>query len=329
MTYPHMPDRCDYDALQREFSGIFAKNRLCVISGDIDGVLSTVLLGHTLGWQVAGIYTLNHLWLMRRHVPGGIEDPERLLPERRFVFLDHDVYRPDIPSIGHHLLQWSPETPIPLHHEGRGSLNPNLLRGITRKEFGRKYPFGTFHFLLACASAWGLLRDFTPDELVTTLLLHVDSSFVNAMNYQDNALDWLQWLGGSDNGSPLNPICRRMLRMTPPVILEQSRLLARRFSGLGIRPRSQGTIDDPTDPVQVKRLMGLVSWFEGEAGWKANFPNLAAEALVRFPMDRRSGKPTKGNFMQVLDARPFSYAIIGSDAKGLNYHWFAGRAPLR
>jgi hypothetical protein len=322
-----MPEMCDYGVLRTEFVGLFEKGRPCVISGDIDGVLSAVLMGHTLGWPVVGVYTLNDLWVLRSHLGSEGKDVELALEAANMVFLDHDVYRTGIASIGHHILQWSPETPIPLHTQGRASLNPNLLRGITKKDFGRKYPFGTFHFLLACASAWGPLRDFTPDDLVTALLLHIDSSFINAMNYQENALDWLNWLGGSEEHSPLNPICRRMLRFTPKVILEQSRDLAKRFEEMGIRPRSQASIKDPTDSEEMSRLRNLVSWFEAETGWKSHVPDFTREPLAHFAMDRRSGKPTKGNFTKIIEAEPFSYAIIGSDDKGFNYNWFAGRTP--
>jgi hypothetical protein len=322
-----MPQTCDYGVLRTEFAGLFEKSRPCVISGDIDGVLSAVLMGHVLGWPVVGVYTLNDLWVLRSNLRSESKGAELALEAANMVFLDHDVYRTRIASIGHHLIQWSPETPIPQHTEGRASLNPNLLRGITKKEFGRKYPFGTFHFLLACASAWGLLKDFTPDDLVTALLLHIDSSFINAMNYQDNALDWLNWLGGSDERSPPNPICRRMLKFTPKVILEQSRELARRLKDMGIRPRSQGSISDPTDAQEMTRLRNLMSWFEAETGWKSHLADFASEDLVHFSMERGSGKPTKGNFLRIIEAKPFSYAIIGSDAKGFNYNWFAGHVP--
>jgi hypothetical protein len=322
-----MPDRCDYDLLHERFSGMFRKGRRCVISVDLDGVFSAAMLAHHFEWQVVGFYTINDLWVRRGVLAAGVSDPETALKGADLIFLDHDIYRPWVDSIGHHLLQWSPDTPIPLHTDGLASLNPNLLRGITKKAFNRKYPYGTFHFLLACASDWGMLKDFQPDDQITSLLLHIDSSFINAMTYQDNALDWLNWLGGSEEHSPLNPICRRMLRFTPRTVLEQSRALAKRFAEFGIRPRSQASVSDPTDAEQMQRLQSLVGWFQRETGWEAQFPRIAASDLVRFTMDRRSTNPTKGEFVRVTQAEPFSYAIIGSDKKGLNYNWFAGLAP--
>lgn len=327
MAYPRMPDRCDYAAVHERFSNMFRKGRRCVISLDLDGVFSAALLSHVLEWEVAGFYTLNDLWVRRDILPAAADDPEAVLERAGLAFVDHDIYRPWADSIGHHMLQWSGDTPIPLHTDGLASLNPNLLRAITKKESRRKYPYGTFHFLLACASAWGLLADFQPDDQITSLLLHIDSSFVNAMKYQENALDWLNWLGGSEDQSPLNPICRRMLRFTPRTILEQSRALAQQFSKFGIRPRSQASVEDPTEAKQMQQLRSLVAWFEAETGWRGCFPDIVPGNLMRYPMDRRSGKPNKGPFTRVIEAQPFSYAIIGSDDKGLNYNWFAGRTP--
>lgn len=327
MADPRMPDICDYAVIRNAFSRILRPSRGCVISGDLDGVFSAVLLSHVLQWEVVGIYTLKNLWIGRQWLPKQVDEPESAVRQADLVFLDHDIYRSNVDSIGHHLLQWSPETPIPLHTDVPRSLNPNLLRGITKKEFGRKYPFGTFHFLLACASAWGLIPDFEPDDQITSLLLHIDSSFVNAINYQDNAFDWLNWLGGSEKRSPLYPVCRRMLRFTPRMILEQSRVLAKRFKDMGIRPRSQAPLTDATDEEQMARLRALVAWFSSETGWHGRFPVIDNADLTHFAMDRRSGNPTKSLFTRVIQAEPFSYAIIGSDPKGLNYNWFAGHGP--
>lgn len=327
MAYPKMPDACDYKALRTEFSNLFQPKRKCVISVDIDGVFSAVLLGQLLGWEVAGFYTLNDLWVTRETLPSDSANPENALKKAGLVFIDHDIYRQEIDSIGHHMLQWSPETDIPFHTNGRSSLNPNLLREITKKEFNRKYPFSTFHFLLASASTWGLLEGFQPDDEITTLMLQIDSSFVNAINYQENALDWLQWLGGSEEKSPLYPICRRMLRFTPRTILEQFRNLAQRFKNLGIRPRSQASLSDPTDPKEMESLQNLIGWFESETGWRAQFKPHRPQDLIHYRMERHSCTPRKKDFVDVISKKPFSYAIIGSGEGGLNYNWFEGHAP--
>jgi len=327
MCYPRMDGACDYARLRQEFAHMFEPARQCVISVDIDGILSAVLLSEVFHWEVVGFYALNDLWILRRCFRSAPQDPEAALRNAKLLFLDHDIYRSDIDSIGHHLLRWSPDTPIPLHTDGRASLNPNLLRGITMKEFGRKYPFGTFHFLLACLSAWDLLSEFQPDDEITTLLLQIDSSFVNAINYQDNALDWIDWLGGSEKDSPLYPVCRRMLRWSPRTVIEQFRTLADTFERLGIRRRSQATLTDPTDSEAWAVAQGLIDWFEGKTGWQSRFADLHSSEVAHFSMDRHRCKPNRSLFEPVIAKEPFSYAIIGRGPQGFNYNWFAGLSP--
>jgi len=322
-----MPERCDYAQIRAEFSNMLGADRRCIISGDIDGIFSAVLATQVFQWQVVGLYTLNDLWILKECLPPETADPQPAIEKASVVFLDHDIYRSNLDSIGHHMLQWSGDTPIPLHSAGRASLNPNLLRGFTKKEFNRKYPFGTFHFLLACSSAWGILGDFDPDDETTTLLLHIDSSFESGIKYQDNVLDWLEWLGGSERGSPLYPICRRMRRFSPYVVLAEFRKLADRFRGMGIKPRSQAPLDNPEDPDEIRAIQSLVKWFTDKTEWQSRFPVFEGGELRHFKMDRHSTKPTKGNFQTVVDAEPFSYAIIGGDDKGLNYNWFEGHTP--
>ena len=327
MPYPSMPDVCDYDVLRSEFGHILTPNRPCVISTDIDGVFSAVLMSQVLNWHVVGFYTLDQLFLHREYVPENRAHPEGGLAQSEVVFLDHDVYRTNVDSIGHHMLQWSPDTPVPLHTDRRASLNPNLLRGITFKDFNRKYPFGTFHFLLACANAWGRLDGFAPDEDITTLLLHIDSSFVNAINYQDNALDWLDWLGGSERESPLYSICRRMLHWSPRVVLERFSTLAKRFRSLGLRGRSQGEFKNPTIPEQWSIIGRLLAWFKRETGWQADLQPPDPTEMITLDMDRRSCKPNRSLFEPVIAKQPFSYAIINRSNDGLNYNWFSDWAP--
>jgi len=301
--------RCDYQAVAREYPWIRERHRRFIVSGDLDGMMSAVLLSHHPDWRLAGFYTLNDLYVAADSgdiVEQVREDPERMLRRSRYVFVDHDIYRNDIPSVGHHLLQWSSRTPIPLHAGGNASLNPNLLRGVTKQKFfNRKYPFGTFHFLLACFSAWGLLEEFAPDDDLTTLLLHIDSSFENAIKYQDNALSWLDWLGGSDQGSPLYPICRRMIRFNPRKIIEQFGALAQRFAQWGLRPRRQAAFTNPTDARQWQAQRRLLEWVHLKTRWRLASECGADIRYEHFRVRRYSAKPLKRAFIETVERAVF------------------------
>ena len=317
-----MPERCNYSQIKETYGWITEPNKKCIISPDLDGLLSSILLSNFLKWQVVGIYTVNELYLAKNHLniqPN--QGPEEIIISNNLVFVDHDIYRKDILSVGHHLLQWSENTPIPNHTEGNNSLNPNLLRKITKQEFNRKYPYGTFHFLLACFSAWGFLKDFNPDDELTTLLLHIDSSFESSIKYQDNAIDWLDWLGGSDELSPRAPICRRMLRFNPRIIIEQFKALADRFEEFGLPPRRQATFDNPSDRDKWTSITRLIEWVNRKTGWSQNIIEFPDEEFVTFRIRRESDRPNRGIFERIIEQNPFSYAIISSGDDGFNYGW--------
>jgi len=319
-----MADRCDYENVAGRFGWLTSPGHRVVISPDLDGVTAAMILNAAVGCTVEGIYTLNSLWA-NPDIAG--EDPERDLVEWGGLFLDHDINRRGIHSIGHHLLKWSDDTPIPEHEQGTGSLNPNLLRRITfRNAIRRKYPFSTSVFLIAVFTALDRLSlDPTPE--VETYLMHIDSSFVNAINYQENALDWLEWLGGSGERSPLFGLCREILRLNPRRLLEAFRDLAAEFERVGLRPRRQNEIRNPNNEEDRGRLVAVVDWLTDKTGWTSPFGDLAFGDLRETPMVRQSTAPTRGRFEEVIRHRPFSYAILGSGPQSLNYNWFEGNAP--
>ncbi len=246
------------------------------------------------------------------------------------VFLDHDIYRREIPSVGHHMLQWQKDILLPGHEQ---SLNPNLLRGVTAEEFGRKYPFGTLHLLLACHSAWHpewretklrLSRDFLP------VLLNVDSAMQSAFTYLRNAMEWLEWMGGSEQDSPLYPFCRLLLSVSPRRLLEWGIQFDEEMAGLGLgsgspytKRRAQAQRLDPTRPEDWDHLVKLIRWLQSISPWSLTmpeFPTLAKQGELQIQgMSRESVKPTKRRFQEILEQEPFSYAIISKGENGLNY----------
>jgi site-specific DNA-methyltransferase (adenine-specific) len=308
-------DRCDYEALKADASWLRQRGLPMVISPDLDGVLSAMLLQHLWQWQLVGFYDAENLWLLREY-----SDIEHSKP----VFVDHDIYRKDLPSIGHHMLKWGLDTPVP-EHESPQSVNPNLLRDIVfsrrgEKEFRRKYPFGTLHLLLACYSAWGDLKNQHPSSEFLPLLMNVDSSLRSAFTYEKNALDWLEWLGGSDDeSSPIYPLCREIARASSQRLLRWKDALGDQIEDLGFKRDSQCAIGNPTDSVEWARLQVVLDWLEDATPWKAAFPDFPNADVVQIEMVRASCKPTKRDFRRVISSQPFSYAIIGSSEGGLNY----------
>lgn len=313
--------RADYLQIRQRFPWLDQRGQMMVSSLDLDGLTSAMLMQSLIGWQLVGFYDADQL-LVKADVD---------IFSGNVVFLDHDIYMPKIPSVGHHILQWREDIPIPGHKQ---SLNPNLLRGVTANvDFSRKYPFATLHFLLACLSAWHpewretqlrLPREFLP------ILLNVDSSMQNAFAYLRNALEWLDWLGGSEEGSPLYPICRLLLSTSPRRLMEWGIQFDDEMRRLGVgtysqytRRRAQAQRLDPTKSEDWERLTALLRWLEENSPWSLKIPDFPALAqqnrLHVVKMRRERITPNGKRFREMLDKQPFSYAIISNRENGLNY----------
>jgi hypothetical protein len=178
-----------------------ARDLQCVLGDDLDSVMSGVLMHHLFGWQVVGFYEKYHkIWYTNDREPSDL---------RNAVWLDLDISREYIKSIGHHILKGSPSDNIPAHAL---SVNPNLLRGVTGQigigssrdhgadcvfcdglRFPHKYPLGTIHFLL-----WLYNVALPTNNLPQVACLWLpDSSWINGQSqyYRLNVLDWVRnWI---------------------------------------------------------------------------------------------------------------------------------------
>ena len=128
----------------------------CVLGDDLDSIISGVLMHHLFEWKVVGFYEKYHrVWYLSDLTPKSLCDA---------VWLDLDISRRYIKSIGHHVLMERSGDHLPCHVS---SVNPNLIRGVTGQpgrgsasshgagcllcdglRFPHKYPLGTIHFLL-------------------------------------------------------------------------------------------------------------------------------------------------------------------------------------
>lgn len=152
-----------------------------VLGTDVDALLSGAFLHHFFGWQPVGFYDLRTIYLAE-----GVAW-ERA---RRALWVDLDIARPDVESIGHHILTWGGPVETALRARHARSLNPNLVRGIGRECFGRKYPLSTvllLHWLAGVA--------IPATEAHLCLLWAADSSWKNMATYTPNVREWLcSWM---------------------------------------------------------------------------------------------------------------------------------------
>lgn len=178
-----------------------ARERGIVTSTDLDGLLSSALLVLVSDWSLAGFFdSRDSLWL----------PSARSFDANFHVFVDVHASRSDWVSIDQHVVALNEEEAERLARS-RNKINPNLARmtvfdGMNGRGFTSKYPFATFHYLLALLESGGitinldLSRRVTEDLSLMDLVLRADGAAENTRNYARNAADWWNWLrtlGGS------------------------------------------------------------------------------------------------------------------------------------
>lgn len=189
----------DYDRVIREHPWLLERELNCILSPDADGFLSGLLMAKALGWRVRGFFDARNLLIEE-----GIEPSD-------CVFLDIEVFRKGIRSLGHHWLM--PGNFRPYHALGHAdTVNPHFYRPIiwnmTRGLMGvffAKYPFGSVHLLL------GLLNGRVSVPMPETglePLLFADGSYGNISSYGENCLYWSKFLGADAPQSLLHPVFR-------------------------------------------------------------------------------------------------------------------------
>lgn len=86
--------KLDYEKLLSVYPWIVEEGRDCIVSPDSDGLLCGLFMSHYLGWKIRGFYDGKVLLLAKGVMP------------KDCVFLDMEIYREGVKSIGQHMLQF-------------------------------------------------------------------------------------------------------------------------------------------------------------------------------------------------------------------------------
>jgi len=182
-------ERIDYNALIAKHPWIVQKNQQCILSPDSDGLLCGLFMSHMLNWQIKGFYD------------GKVMVLENGISAAECVFLDMEVYRNHIKSVGHHMVLYNAND-IP---ENWVNFDNCIQANNTRDydclhTFRLKYPLATIHLLLGIISS--KVKVEVPESAISPLLF-TDGTYQNLFRYPENVLNWLNYLRADD---PQNPI---------------------------------------------------------------------------------------------------------------------------
>lgn len=180
----------DYAALIAHHPWTTARDRYCILSPDSDGFLCGLLVTNFLNWEVAGFYD------------GKILISKSGVDFNECIFLDVEINRRGVGSIGNHLVEFNRNLVINNNNFGE-CIQPNILRGFDGKTaFQRKYPFGTIHLLLGILQESGVIKNL-PEDAISPLLF-ADGVGNNLFGYPENCLDWINYLKINQDSHILN-----------------------------------------------------------------------------------------------------------------------------
>ena len=185
-------DQIDYGEIVGKYPWVLKKNQNCILSPDSDGLLCGLFMSKYLGWEIKGFYD-GKVMLLNKDVSA-----------KDCVFLDMEIFRKDIKSIGHHMVQFNKKKKPANWDNYENCLQPNNLRDYDGyKYFRLKYPLATIHFLIGIVGSQIKLE--IPESAICPIFF-TDGTFNVLFSYPENVLNWLHYLKANESGSPLKYI---------------------------------------------------------------------------------------------------------------------------
>lgn len=183
----------DYEKIIRDFPWIVEKGRKYILSPDSDGFLCGLYVTNVLEGKICGWYDGKILI-----VKDGINPLD-------CIFVDVDINRNQIASIGHHMVKYNKRIAAVPNFNYDSCIQPNnILNYDAKNDFQNKYPFGTIHLLLSIYSSGGLIKSI-PQSAIWPLLF-TDGVWNNLFGYTENCLRWFSAMGIDSKDHILNEL---------------------------------------------------------------------------------------------------------------------------
>ncbi|HCX27680.1 MAG TPA: hypothetical protein DHI91_00890 [Candidatus Portnoybacteria bacterium] len=185
-------DQIHYEEIIKNYPWIIKKGQNCILSPDSDGLLCGLFMLAYLDWEIKGFYD------------GKIMLLDKDTPVKDCVFLDMEIFREEIKSVGHHMMQFNKNKKPANWGNFKNCIQANNLRNYDGyHDFRLKYPLATIHLLMGIV---GSKIKLTIPKTAICPLLYVDGVFKNLFGYPENCIDWLRYLGADSSINKLNSI---------------------------------------------------------------------------------------------------------------------------
>jgi len=316
-----LENEINYESVINQYPWIIEKNHKCVVSPDTDGILCGLFMSHHLNWKIVGYYDGKTLVI------------ERSIKPWECIFLDMEIFNKKYKSMGQHMLLYNNNS-IPDNWDNfQNCINPNNIRGFEAKHhFRQKYPFATIHLLMCIVRT---KIEFSIPRSAITVLLYVDGTFKNLLNYPENCIGWLHFLKAKDKNSPIAPILnifasQRISSMMHDLerIFDEFRKISngqKREDKIKLSNIKNGSFDDNLRTKTIKLMQFLsnhTEWTFKKNNWAMN--NLISKNLKKVIIP--TGKLNDAKYREIISKNPVSFAITGT--KRMEYtenHYLFGK----
>ncbi|MBU4339065.1 hypothetical protein KKB43_04125 [Patescibacteria group bacterium] len=182
----------NYKRILDEYPWIAEKKQKYILSPDSDGFLCGLLATNHLDGEIVGFYD------------GKIALIKNGINVKNCIFLDVDINRIKIKSVGHHMVIYNKRiTHTNINYSN--CIQPNILRNFDgRNDFQKKYPFGTIHLLLGIFQEVKLINKLPKNAIWP--LLFTDGVWNNLFGYTENCIEWINYLGIDSSKQILNAL---------------------------------------------------------------------------------------------------------------------------
>ncbi len=306
-----MKEKIDYPCILSRNEWLFEKNKMCIISPDIDGILCGMYMSNYFNWKIGGYYNGKILVIY--------EDVDI----KECVFLDMEIFRKDIKSIGQHMLLFNNRNfPENFNQNFERCINPNLLRSFdAMSNFKCKYPLATIHLLMC------ILRnkiEFTIQPSSITLLLYVDGTFKNLLNYPENCISWLHYLDAKNPQSPIAGLLNLFATQKISKMMHDLEALFHQFKEIAGNKRGGDKIHlDKIENQQFSKEMinqthKLLEFISSLTGWEFKSENWFMNNLKVIKLIKETeNKLNNKLYNSIVSQNPISFAITAT--KRLEY----------
>lgn len=297
-----------------------------IISPDTDGFISALLLNNFFGWPIVGFYDGKIISLIDK-----VDFKEE---KEDYLFVDIEILRPTIKSVGHHILLYDAADPHKLLNDIKDvCMQPNNWRGKdVKNNFDTKYPFGTFHLLLSTLYYLEPLNKvFKFDPIMAVIpSIYIDGVFKNLFNYPENCLEWLKYMTDDDKNHPFE---RLLNHPTTPKDLMV--LMSKFFDNLNNiwvtkqkRSRGKISLSKDIDAENKKIKNNITQEFEQYLDYLAkqfsyNFDinswPIITNKLNVIALNKEIKTTNKGQYNEMMKKNPLNFAVTSKARDGLEY----------